>query len=457
MAKARDTYMVIGGCGFLGHHIVQQLLARGDSVCIFDLVQRHFDVPFYSGDITNVDDVSSALRKSGTSCIIHTASPPAGLKNEALYYKVNVEGTKSVIAAAVSTGVRKLVFTSSAGVVFNGADLINVDERLPYPEVPLDAYNDSKAKAEEVVLEANGKDGLLTVALRPAGIFGPGDRQVMAGMYQVYERNQTHFQIGDNTNLFDFTYVGNVAKAHLLAADKLDIPPPAPPLCDTREDALLAEDVPPFTSEEEKLISAPLPFVAATTGKHRIPTSEARPLGPYIELPPNGREIEAAFNDPNEELSGRPAIRTRFDQFSGVSLVMAKLRNTQINPLQVAGQAFFITNGEPCYFWDFARMIWHQLDAHFPGHRKRRDVFKLSKDIGLIAASGAELYGKLVGKEPAFTRFKVSFSCATRWHNIEKARRILDYEPDVGLDEGVQRMVQWWYEEYQKGNHTQKH
>jgi sterol-4alpha-carboxylate 3-dehydrogenase (decarboxylating) len=57
-------------------------------------------------------------------------------------------------------------------VVFNGQDLINVDERIPFPEKPLDAYNESKAKAEELVLAANGIDGLLTVALRPAGIFG---------------------------------------------------------------------------------------------------------------------------------------------------------------------------------------------------------------------------------------------------------------------------------------------
>ena len=76
------------------------------------------------------------------------------------------------MAAAVATGVRKLVFTSSAGVVFNGTDIIDVDERLPPPEVPLDAYNDSKAKGEAIILEANGKGGLLTVALRPAGIFG---------------------------------------------------------------------------------------------------------------------------------------------------------------------------------------------------------------------------------------------------------------------------------------------
>jgi len=83
-----------------------------------------------------------------------------------------VEGTSAVIAAAQALGVPKLVFTSSAGVVFNGEDIIDADERLPFPEKPMDAYNESKAKAEQMVLEANGKQGLLTVALRPAGIFG---------------------------------------------------------------------------------------------------------------------------------------------------------------------------------------------------------------------------------------------------------------------------------------------
>ncbi|KAF9454731.1 C-3 sterol dehydrogenase [Macrolepiota fuliginosa MF-IS2] len=457
MEKSRDVYMVIGGSGFLGRHIVQQLLDRGDSVCSFDIVQRHFDVPFYSGDITSLDDVSSALKNSGTTCIIHTASPPAGLKDQSLYYKVNVDGTKTVIGAAVAVGVRKLVFTSSAGVVFNGADIVNVDERLPYPEVPLDAYNDSKAKAEEAVLEANGKGGLLTVALRPAGIFGPGDRQVMTGLYQVYERNQTHFQIGDNTNLFDWTYVGNVAKSHLLAADKLDSPPPAVPLSEQQENPLLIDDVPPFTEEEEKLIREPLAYVDVTVGKHRVPTSEARPLGPYVEPPPNAKGIEAAFNDPNPLPPVRPIIRNRFDQLSSASLVRAKLRNIEANPLQVAGRAFFITNGEPCYFWDFPRLVWHQLDRHFPDHRKPRSVFKMPKSVGLTAATGAEWFGMLVGKEPAFTRFKVAFSCATRWHNIEKARRVLGYEPDVGVEEGIKRMVEWWYEEYQKGSHKQKH
>ena len=94
------------------------------------------------------------------------------LKNPQLFWKVNVEGTNAVIAAAKSNRVRKLVFTSSAGVSFHGGDLIGVDERLPPPEAAFDVYNETKARAEAAVLAANGQEGLLTVALRPAGIFG---------------------------------------------------------------------------------------------------------------------------------------------------------------------------------------------------------------------------------------------------------------------------------------------
>lgn len=191
MAAQKDVYLVIGGSGFVGRHIVEQLLARGDAVAVFDVVQRHHDVPFYMGNITDEQEVLDALQKvsihvlecftsvdlirclqSGTTCIMHTASPTHGAKDPSIFYKVNVDGTKAVINAAIAAGVRKLVYTSSAGVVFDGHDVVNLDERAPYPEKPFDAYNDSKAKGEALVLESNGKDGLLTVALRPAGIFG---------------------------------------------------------------------------------------------------------------------------------------------------------------------------------------------------------------------------------------------------------------------------------------------
>jgi len=273
----------------------------------------------------------------------------------------------------------------------------------------------------------------------------------------VYERGQTHFQIGDNTNLFDWTYVTNVARAHLLAADGLT-PPATPPTKEHMENGYhLMSGTPPLTEDEEDMIGYPLPFVSLTTGNHRVPTCEARPLGPFITPPPNGEKIAAAFTAPPEP-NYRPVMRSRFDALSEDSITLTKIANNGVSPLSVAGQAFFITNGEPCYFWDVPRLVWKHLDAIFPGKRNpQRKPFVLPKAVGLAAATASEWVGWISGKEPTFTRFKVSFSCATRWHNVEKARRVLGYEPEIGLEEGVKRMIEWWKTQYESGNHTQRH
>lgn len=349
-----------------------------------------------------------------------------------IYKKVNITGTQTVIDACVALDVPKLVYTSSAGVVYSGEEnLVDVDERMDFPEVPLDAYNATKAVAEDLVLKANGKGGLKTCAIRPAGIFGPGDRQALPGFVKVMENKQTRFQIGDNTNLFDWTYVGNVAHAHLLAADRLD-----------RE----------ISSYD---FSYPLAEVSLSTGEFRVPTSKARPLGPQTEPTDAESAAAEAFKQPRDltredDLDLQPVLRTKMDQFSKAaqsSVDKEEGNATELsavarvpNELAVAGQAFFITNCEPLYFWDFARSVWKGL-GHIPA-----SPIALPPSIGLVLASLAETFSRLTGREPGFTRFRVKFATQKRYYNAERARRLLGYEPVVGVEEGLQRTLQWWKE-----------
>lgn len=136
--------------------MVKTLLARypNASVSSLDLVQRHFPDQlsssstsrkwtFYSADLTSLESLSSAIKQAGATTVFHTASPWTGSGKE-VCEKVNVQGTQTVVDACVQEGVKKLVFTSSAGTVYNGVDLINVDERMPFPEEELDAYNVTK-------------------------------------------------------------------------------------------------------------------------------------------------------------------------------------------------------------------------------------------------------------------------------------------------------------------------
>lgn len=233
MAFDMVSVLVVGGCGFLGHHIVSQLLEKFPSaqISVLDLHTAHNRFPsvyYYDGDITDTAAVQHVFRQVRPQVIIHTASPVvADFKGSSkLYYKVNVEGTRILLECAGQTGhVRAFIYTSSASVIHDSvSDLVNADESLPVLRTPeqTEIYSHTKGLAEDLVLSSNRKySGMLTVAIRPAGIFGEGDVQMLPNMLNVYYTGKTKVQLGDNKNYFDFTYVGNVAHAHILAAERL--------------------------------------------------------------------------------------------------------------------------------------------------------------------------------------------------------------------------------------------
>jgi len=144
-----DSCIVVGGCGFVGAHIVDLLLERHPScrITVLDLrlvdQKSHPNVAYESADITSINSIKPIFERTKPEVVIHTASPVHGM-GAAIYMKVNVEGTKNLIDVASDVGVKVFVLTSSAGVVFRGEDLINVNELAPIPMVAMDAYNESK-------------------------------------------------------------------------------------------------------------------------------------------------------------------------------------------------------------------------------------------------------------------------------------------------------------------------
>ncbi|KAJ8348204.1 hypothetical protein SKAU_G00267930 [Synaphobranchus kaupii] len=220
---------VIGGSGFLGRYLVEQLLDRGYSVSVFD-IRQGYELPgvtFHLGDLCDKQVLLAALQ--GVSLVFHCASPAPSCDDRALFHRVNVDGTRNVLQACQEAGVQKVILTSSASVVYEGTDIKDGKEDLPYAKKPIDYYTETKIQQEKLVLEAcDTQKGFLTVAIRPHGIFGPRDPQLVPILVDTARQGKMKFLIGDGTNLVDFTFVENVAHGHILAAECLR---PESPIC----------------------------------------------------------------------------------------------------------------------------------------------------------------------------------------------------------------------------------
>ncbi|XP_043912961.1 sterol-4-alpha-carboxylate 3-dehydrogenase, decarboxylating isoform X2 [Protopterus annectens] len=231
--------------------MVERLLERGYIVNVFD-IRKGFEsekVQFFLGDLCKKQDLLPALE--GVTVVFHCASPPPSSDNKQLFYNVNYTGTQTVIQACKEAGVQKLVLTSSASVVFEGTDIKNGQEDLPYAKKPIDYYTETKILQEKDVLKANSPDdNFLTVAIRPHGIFGPRDPQLVPILVEAAKSGKMKFMIGNGKNLVDFTYVDNVVHGHILAAEHLQ---KDSPLCGKAYHITNDEPVPFWTFMTEML------------------------------------------------------------------------------------------------------------------------------------------------------------------------------------------------------------
>jgi nucleoside-diphosphate-sugar epimerase len=213
---------VTGGSGFIGGALIERLrregwevraLARSDSAA--RKVRERGAEPV-TGDLGD----PGALEGGSVGCDVcfHAAAKVEDWGDPTEFERLNVGGTANVIAASRAAGVRRLVHVGTEAALTAGQALVRVDERAPLrPDSPF-LYSSSKARAEQLVREANG-DGLETVVVRPRFVWGKGDTTLLPAIVDLVRSGRFRW-IGGGRHLTDTTHVDNTVEGLWLGATK---------------------------------------------------------------------------------------------------------------------------------------------------------------------------------------------------------------------------------------------
>lgn len=221
--------LVTGGAGFIGSHIVDQLLARGDEVIIVDNLitgkeeQVHSKGKFHRINITD-DTLRDLVQEEKPEAIIHQAAQvhvPSSVENPFFDAQTNVIGTINLLEAAVRGGVRKIVYASSAAV-YGEPQYLPINEI--HPTEPLSPYGVSKLTAEQYIKMYAREHGFSYSLLRYANIYGVrqdprGEGGVISILVDKVLGQQTFTVFGDGSQTRDYVYVTDAAKANVVALD----------------------------------------------------------------------------------------------------------------------------------------------------------------------------------------------------------------------------------------------
>ena len=248
------SWLVTGGAGYIGAHVVRALAAAGiDPIVVDDLSSGHAafvpdGVPFVQGTILDRALLVDTLRTHGVEGVIHVAGykyAGVSVQRPLHTYEQNVEGTRIVLHAMAEAGVANIVFSSSAAV-YGTPDVPLVTEDLP--KRPASPYGESKLIGEwllrdQAVATAESAAPLRHTSLRYFNVVGSADPSVydtsphnlfpivfeklLAG--ETPQINGDDYDTPDGTNVRDYVHVGDIAAAHVVAAQRLASGDPVEP------------------------------------------------------------------------------------------------------------------------------------------------------------------------------------------------------------------------------------
>ena len=235
------TVLITGGAGYIGSHMVYEVLEHGEDVVVLDnlstgvraLVADKAD--FHQGDVGDISEVRRLIRDRSITAIIHFAASvvvPESVASPLTYYANNTVASRNLIEAAVLEGVKYFIYSSTAAVY-------GIPERNPIPESastdPINPYGRSKLVTEWILQDAARVHDFRYVTLRYFNVAGadPQGRtgqstprathlikracQVALGRWPVLEVFGTDFPTHDGTGVRDYIHVTDLVNAHILA------------------------------------------------------------------------------------------------------------------------------------------------------------------------------------------------------------------------------------------------
>ncbi len=223
------NYLVTGGAGFIGSHIAEALLKRGDQVRILDNLStgEKSKIPegaeFFQGNICNLDEIKPAFQ--GIDGVFHTAALPrvqVSIEKPIETNEVNIKGTLNVLLACRDAKVKRLIYSASSSAYGDPVSLPLKENMLPMPKSP---YGLQKYVGEHYARLASMFWDVETASLRYFNVYGP--RMALEGAYvtviAVFLKQRGQGEqltiTGDGTQTRDFTYIDDVVRANLLAME----------------------------------------------------------------------------------------------------------------------------------------------------------------------------------------------------------------------------------------------